>query len=133
YVEFFVQDDRVGISAENQKDLFKKFYQVDTSTSRKRGGSGLGLAICILSKPKLLLLDEHTSALDPRMAELAINETVKYLTKEKIPCIMTTHNLDHALRFGNRLLVLKNGKIALNLLYEEKKKLTKQDLFSIYY
>ncbi len=45
-IEFFVQDNGIGISAENQKDLFKKFYQVDTSTSRGRGGSGLGLAIC---------------------------------------------------------------------------------------
>jgi signal transduction histidine kinase len=46
YVEFFVQDDGPGISFENQKDIFKKFYQIDTSTSRKRSGSGLGLAIC---------------------------------------------------------------------------------------
>lgn len=45
-VEFFVQDNGLGISPENQKELFKKFYQVDTSASRKRGGSGLGLAIC---------------------------------------------------------------------------------------
>ena len=45
-IEFFVQDNGTGISTENQKELFKKFYQVDTSASRKRGGSGLGLAIC---------------------------------------------------------------------------------------
>ncbi len=46
YIEFFVQDNGPGISAENQKEIFKKFYQIDTSTSRKRSGSGLGLAIC---------------------------------------------------------------------------------------
>ena len=46
FVEFFVQDNGVGISTENQKEIFKKFYQIDTSTSRKRSGSGLGLTIC---------------------------------------------------------------------------------------
>ena len=46
YVEFFVQDNGLGISDENKKELFKKFYQVDTSSKRKKGGSGLGLAIC---------------------------------------------------------------------------------------
>ena len=46
FVEFFVQDNGTGISVENQKEIFKKFYQIDTSTSRKRSGSGLGLTIC---------------------------------------------------------------------------------------
>ena len=45
FIEFFVQDNGSGMSSEHQKEIFKKFYQVDTSTSRKRGGSGLGLAI----------------------------------------------------------------------------------------
>jgi len=46
FIEFFVQDNGSGMSSEHQKEIFKKFYQVDTSTSRKKGGSGLGLAIC---------------------------------------------------------------------------------------
>ncbi len=46
FIEFFVKDNGSGMSSEHQKDIFKKFYQVDTSTSRKKGGSGLGLAIC---------------------------------------------------------------------------------------
>ncbi len=109
--------------------------KLDTNISCLSGGErqALLLIMCVLLKPKLLLLDEHTSALDPKMAEIVISDTAKYVGKEKIPCMMTTHNIEHALNFGNRLLVLKNGKIVLDLADQEKQKLTKKDLISLYY
>lgn len=69
----------------------------------------LAFALYMTKQPKLLLLDEHTSALDPAASEKIMQMTHDYLRRHKITCIMTTHNLDFAQRFGDRLIAMKNG------------------------
>ena len=86
------------------------------------------LAICFYLKPKVLLLDEHTSQLDPKTAEHIILQTMHFAKVHQVPCVMTTHALSHALRFGNRLLALKAGRIVYEAAGDQKKQLTRLDL-----
>ena len=82
---------------------------------------------------ELLLLDEHTAALDPRTADKVMDITERLLVKAKrIPTLMVTHNLDFALQYGNRLVVLNDGKIVLDVRDEEKAKLDRHSLFEYY-
>ena len=81
-----------------------------------------------LKKPKLLLLDEHTAALDPKTAKKVLELTEKIVTENKITTFMITHNMKDALRYGNRLVMLNGGKIVLDAKGEEKAKLTIDDL-----
>ena len=78
--------------------------------------------------PKLLLLDEHTAALDPGTAEKVLNLTKEIVEREKITCMMITHNMQQALELGNRTFMMSEGKIVLDIGAEEKKKLTVEDL-----
>ena len=81
-----------------------------------------------LQKPKLLLLDEHTAALDPRTAKKVLSLTEEIVTEERLTALMVTHNMKDALRLGNRLIMMHEGRIIYDVRGEEKKKLTVEDL-----
>ena len=88
----------------------------------------LTLLMATLQKPKLLLLDEHTAALDPKTAAKVLETTEYIVNKEQLTTLMITHNMKDAIAHGNRLIMLMEGKIILDIKGEEKKKLTVEDL-----
>ena len=88
----------------------------------------LTLLMATLVTPKLLLLDEHTAALDPATAEKVMDLTKRIVSENKIACLMITHNMQSALDLGNRLLMMDSGKIVLDIKEEEKRNLTIEDL-----
>ena len=88
----------------------------------------LTLVMASLVAPRLMLLDEHCSALDPRAAELVLGLTSEVVTGEAITTVMVTHNMQHALQFGGRLFMMHEGRIVLDAAAEEKAKLTVNDL-----
>jgi putative ABC transport system ATP-binding protein len=104
--------------------------RLDVPVSQLSGGERqiLTLALQLQHNPALILLDEHTSALDPKTADLIMEKTYQAIATRKMTCMMTTHNLDFALRYGNRLLALNQGKIVHTVSEQEKTKLTKNDL-----
>ena len=80
-----------------------------------------------------MLLDEHTSALDPKTAHEVMRITAEKLKENNITCIMTTHSLEDALKYGNRLIAMKNGEIIKTFDEEEKYRLSKSDLLDYCY
>lgn len=90
------------------------------------------LLMATLRKPKLLLLDEHTAALDPKTAEKVLGLTKSIIAENNLTALMITHNMRDALRFGNRLLMLNDGKILLDIHGQEKEKMTVHDLLEAF-
>jgi putative ABC transport system ATP-binding protein len=88
----------------------------------------LTLLMATLQKPKLLLLDEHTAALDPKTAAKVLELSEKIITEEHLTAMMVTHNMRDAIAHGNRLIMMNEGRIAIDIRGEEKKKLTVEDL-----
>lgn len=88
----------------------------------------LTLVMATLVKPKLLLLDEHTAALDPKTAAKVLEITDKVIAENHLTAIMITHNMSDALKHGNRLVMMNDGKIIFDVSGEEKKNLTVEDL-----
>jgi putative ABC transport system ATP-binding protein len=82
------------------------------------------LLMATLVKPKVLLLDEHTAALDPKTAEKVLALTEKRITEGHLTALMITHNMRDALRFGNRLIMMHNGRVLIDVKGEKKKNLT---------
>ncbi len=109
--------------------------KLDLTIHQLSGGEkqALALALCLLNPPTLLLLDEHTSALDPKTSEQIMQLTQKMISLHRITCILTTHDLDIALQYGNRILMLNQGEIQITFDKEEKCLLSKEILVNHYY
>ena len=90
------------------------------------------LLMATMADPKLLLLDEHTAALDPKTAEKVLELTQKIVAENALTTLMVTHNMRDALRLGNRLLMLNDGKILLDIHGAEKAKMTVHDLLEAF-
>ncbi len=88
----------------------------------------LTLLMATLIKPKLLLLDEHTAALDPKTAAKVLNATDRIVSKDHLTTLMITHNMRDAIAHGNRLIMMHDGRIILGIRGDEKQKLTVEDL-----
>ena len=92
----------------------------------------LTLLMAVMKKPKLLLLDEHTAALDPKTAAKVLELSDKFIAEEGLTAMMVTHNMRDAIAHGNRLIMMNNGKIILDVSGEEKKKLTVEYLLEAF-
>ena len=88
----------------------------------------LTLLMAVMQKPKLLLLDEHTAALDPKTAETVLNLSDKFIAEENLTAMMITHNMKDAIAHGNKLIMMHEGRIIYAASGEEKKALTVDDL-----
>lgn len=86
------------------------------------------LLMASIQKPKLLLLDEHTAALDPKTAAKVLEISDKIIAENHLTAMIVTHNMRDAIAHGNRLIMMHEGKVILNIAGEEKKKLTVEDL-----
>lgn len=110
-------------------------HKLDQIVDKLSGGEkqALALALSVLYPPEILLLDEHTSALDPKSAHNLMAITQRVVKKHQITCLLTTHDLDIAMQFGNRILALRQGEIFQKIDLDKKIHLTQQDLLAACY
>lgn len=127
-----VEKDKIDYLARFNPTL-KDRYRV--LAGRLSGGQrqALALAMCFAHRPQLLLLDEHTSALDPKAASTLMTLSDNFIATANLTTIMITHHLDQVLRYGNRLVVLNEGKVVADINAQEKEKLTINDIISFAY
>lgn len=92
----------------------------------------LSLLMTVLSNPKVIFLDEHTAALDPGNAATVMNLTQKYIAQYRLTAIMVTHNMQFAIDYGNRLIMMDEGQIILDVSGDQKKGLTVEKLVQIF-
>lgn len=104
--------------------------KVNTLSGGQR--QALTLLMATYVTPKLLLLDEHTAALDPKTAQNVLELTDKLIKEKKITALMITHNMEDALKYGNKTLIMKDGKIVILLQGKQREKMTVEDLISLY-
>ena len=92
----------------------------------------LTLLMAVMSKPSLLLLDEHTAALDPTNAAIVMELTRRFAREYNLTVMMVTHNMQHALDYGNRLIMMNKGQIISDITGEEKKQLTMDSIVELF-
>ncbi len=123
--EFRTQLKELNMGLENRLN-----DNVDQFSGGQR--QALTLLMAVMSRPDLLLLDEHTAALDPTNAQIVMDLTLKFTNELGLTTMMVTHNMQHALDFGNRLIMMHKGQIVLDLSREEKAGLTMDDLVEMF-
>ena len=108
--------------------------RMTTKVGMLSGGQrqALTLLMASMKKPKLLLLDEHTAALDPATAAKVLEITQKIVEDQHLTAMMVTHNMKDAIAVGNRLIMMNEGRIVVDVSGEEKKKLTRTDLMGLF-
>ena len=133
---------RAGITAKERKEYKELLKILDLGLENRMtakvgllsGGQrqALTLLMATLKKPKLLLLDEHTAALDPKTAKKVLDITETVVAKDNLATIMITHNMADAIRVGNRLIMMHEGRIVVDVKGEEKKNLTIEQLLQLF-
>lgn len=109
-------------------------HRMTTATGALSGGQrqALSFLMATLKRPDIILLDEHTAALDPHTSLNLLHATNERITKDHLTALMITHHLEDALTYGNRLIVLKDGQIKADFTGEDKQKLTTEDLYQFF-
>ncbi|MFC4771523.1 ABC transporter ATP-binding protein [Enterococcus hermanniensis] len=126
-----------------KKELYRALCQqvgnglenhLDTPTGFLSGGQrqALSLLMATITKPDLLLLDEHTAALDPKTAKQLMELTNQRIKEEKLTSLMVTHKMEDALHYGDRVIVMEKGEIIRDIRGEEKQRMTLADLFLLF-
>ena len=107
---------------------------LDTPTGNLSGGQrqALSLLMATIVPPDLLLLDEHTAALDPKTSVALMQLTDDLVTSKDLTALMITHHMEDALKYGNRLIVMKDGKIVQDLATSEKEQMKLEDFYRIF-
>ena len=133
---------RPGITAEEREKYKEQLKILDLGLEERltakvgllSGGQrqALTLLMATLQKPKLLLLDEHTAALDPKTAAKVLEATQKIVEKDNLTTLMITHNMRDAIAYGNRLVMMYDGRVVVDVSGEEKKKLTVEQLLNLF-
>ena len=108
--------------------------RMTAKVGRLSGGQrqALTLLMATLQRPKLLLLDEHTAALDPKTAAKVLEATEKIVQKDHLTTMMITHNMRDAIAHGNRLVMMYDGRVVVDVSGEEKKNLTVEQLLNLF-
>ena len=129
---------RWGVTKAEREDYYERLHSLGLGLEKRMtdkvgllsGGQrqALTLLMASLQKPKLLLLDEHTAALDPATAAKVLELSDRIVEENGLTALMITHNMKDAITHGNRLIMMNEGHIILDISGEEKKKLTKKDL-----
>ena len=133
---------RTGITKAEREEYMEKLKILDLGLEDRMtakvgllsGGQrqALTLLMATLQKPKLLLLDEHTAALDPKTAAKVLDATQKIVEKDHLTTLMITHNMRDAIAYGNRLIMMYNGHVVVDVSGEEKKNLTVEQLLNLF-
>lgn len=125
-IQFYTEQLKsLGLGLENQL-----FTQVGLLSGGQR--QCLSLIMATLNRPDILLLDEHTAALDPQTASIILEKTREIIEKNNITSLMITHNMQDAITYGNRLIMLHAGEVIFDIKGEEKKQLTVEKLLEMF-
>ena len=133
---------RAGITAKEREEYREKLKILDLGLEERltakvgllSGGQrqALTLLMATMQEPKLLLLDEHTAALDPKTASKVLEATQRIVERSNLTTLMITHNMRDAIQYGNRLVMMYNGHIVVDVSGEEKKNLTVEQLLNLF-